>query len=75
MDSMFEHCYKFVGKGIENWDVSKVEDMQDMFEGCKNFEGKGLEKWNVNNKAKISSMFVGCNLIKKQPDWYIKLNK
>ena len=49
MDSMFEHCYKFVGKG--------------------------LEKWNVNNKAKISSMFIGCNLIKKQPDWYIKLNK
>ena len=37
--------------------------------------GKGLEKWNVNNKVKISNMFVGCNLIKKQPDWYIKLNK
>ena len=49
--------------------------MNSMFYGCSKFKGKGLEKWNVNNKAKISSMFIGCNLIKKQPDWYIKLNK
>ena len=29
--SMFTACENFKGKGIENWDVSKVEDMKYMF--------------------------------------------
>ena len=46
-----------------------------MFQYCDKFEGKGLENWDVKDETNIYNMFVGCNLIKKQPDWYIKLNK
>ena len=74
MSHMFYYCKNF-DCDLSNWNVSNANNMASMFYGCSKFKGKGLEKWNVNNKAKISSMFVGCNLIKKQPDWYIKLNK
>ena len=31
---MFTMCKNFKGKGLENWDVSKVENMKYMFAGC-----------------------------------------
>ena len=75
MDSMFEYCYKFTGKGLENWDVSNVKNMSCMFQYCDKFEGKGLENWDVKDGTNIYNMFAECNLIKKYPDWYIKLTK
>ena len=100
MNSMFEYCYKFTGKGLENWnvsnvvifeemffecknfdsdlsnwDVSKSDNLMNMFKECSKFKGKGLENWNVKDGTKIYNMFAECNLIKKYPDWYIKLTK
>ena len=71
----YNKSFKNINFDIFDWNVSNANNMNSMFYGCSKFKGKGLEKWNVNNKTKISSMFIGCNLIKKQPDWYIKLNK
>ena len=34
---MFDCCFEFKGKGLENWDVSNVTNMRHMFGGCKNF--------------------------------------
>ena len=34
MYSMFNMCENFKGKGLENWDVSKVKDMDYMFNDC-----------------------------------------
>ena len=31
---MFYRCYKFTGKGLENWDVSNVTHMNDIFGKC-----------------------------------------
>ena len=34
MYALFRKCNKFTGKGLENWDVSKVTDMRGMFTHC-----------------------------------------
>ena len=31
---MFNKCYKFEGKGLENWDVSNLKRRQNMFNEC-----------------------------------------
>ena len=42
--------------GIENWDVSKVENMGDMFNSAKNFN-QPLDNWDVSNVKDMSGMF------------------
>ena len=60
MSTMFYNCDSLKGKGLEKWNVSKVEDMDNMF--ClTSFTGKGLEKWNVSNVYNMRDMFNGCN--------------
>ena len=45
--------------GLEDWDVSHVEDMDGMFMGCKNFNSD-LSKWDVSNVENMSGMFREC---------------
>ena len=45
--------------GIEDWDVSNVENMEDMFKGCKNFNSD-LSNWDVSNVKSMAFMFKGC---------------
>ena len=45
--------------GLEDWDVSHVEDMDGMFMGCKNFNSD-LSKWDVSNVKNMNSMFWNC---------------
>src|SRR5574344_1792933 len=42
--------------GIENWDVSKVVDMNSMFWDAKEFNAD-LSKWDVSNVEDMGSMF------------------
>ena len=56
---MFNRCDLFKGKGLENWNVSKVENMSSMFYECKNFNCD-LSKWNVSNVFDINDMFYDC---------------
>ena len=45
--------------GLEDWDVSNVENMEDMFKGCKNFNSD-LSNWDVSNVKNMNFMFSGC---------------
>ena len=45
--------------GLEDWDVSHVEDMDGMFMGCKNFNSD-LSKWDVSKVINMSYMFLYC---------------
>ena len=57
---MFLHNAYFNGEGIENWDVSNVENMSNMFYNCWNFDGKSIKNWNVSNVKDMSNMFYDC---------------
>ena len=47
-------------KGIENWDTSNVESMENMFNLASQLEGKlDLSKWNVSNVGTFKLMFSG----------------
>ena len=45
--------------GLEDWDVSHVEDMDGMFMGCKNFNSD-LSKWDVSLVKNMNYMFYDC---------------
>ena len=60
MDSMFERCTNFTGKGLEKWDVSEARYMERVFLACRNFTGKSVEKWDVSEAEQMQEMFRGC---------------
>ena len=60
IDSMFERCTNFTGKGLEKWNVSTARYMERTFIGCKNFTGKSVEKWDVSEAEQMMEMFLGC---------------
>ena len=45
--------------GLEDWDVSKVTNMNGMFSGCTHFNSD-LSKWDVSNVKDMRSMFSAC---------------
>lgn len=45
---------------IDEWDTSKVTNMNSMFAYCRKFEGDGLGNWDVSNVRDMSSMFQEC---------------
>ena len=45
--------------GLENWDVSNVENILDMFRDCIKFNCD-LSKWNVSSVKNMVGMFMGC---------------
>ena len=55
--------------GLENWDVSNVENMSGMFEECENFNCD-LSKWDVSSVKNMVEMFDGCKSLKQIPSWY-----
>ena len=63
--SLFNDCWEFEGKGLENWDISNITKIAapyqfGMFTGCKNFTGKSIENWNVSNITNMTHLFWGC---------------
>ena len=67
---MFSCCESFEGKGLENWDVSKVKDMHSMFAFCNKFDCD-LSHWNTSKVKDMKDMFTCCNRL-TIPDWYKK---
>ena len=45
---------------IENWDVSKVENMKEMFNGAEAFN-QPIEKWDVSKVENMRMMFKGAD--------------
>lgn len=44
-------------EGIDNWDTSKINNMQGMFQGCTSLKTIDVSKWNVSNVTTMKSMF------------------
>ena len=40
MDAMFYGCKKFTGKGLEDWEVTNLEDKTFTFDGCESLKNK-----------------------------------
>jgi surface protein len=57
LSSFFHGCYSlnFVNS-IENWDVSKIENMSYMFFAARTFN-QNIGSWNVSNVTNMSGMF------------------
>ena len=60
MEQMFENCIRFEGKGLETWDVSRVENISRMFNNCEIFDGKSLVLWNLDKVIDMKSVFYRC---------------
>ena len=70
IDHMFCECRIFIGKGLDNWNISKkVVDMSNMFDGCRKFNCD-LSKWNTKKVKDMRYMFYNCNSLKNKPKWY-----
>lgn len=59
LNSLFMNCLRYEGKGLENWDVSNIENITNMFKGCKVFKGD-LSNWNTENLMYAEQTFEGC---------------
>ena len=69
---MFANCYKFKGRGLENWTVSNAKYMSYMFMHCYKFNCD-LSNWNVSNDTLIHGVFNYCTTLEKLnkiPIWY-----
>lgn len=64
--SMFAHCGNLKTiEGLENFDLSKANEVSAMFSNCFALEGleDQLEDWNVSNVKRFKYMFFSCNAI------------
>jgi len=53
---MFNYATSYEGVGVETWDTSKAESMQDMFWEATKFNGK-VSGWNTNKVENMKWMF------------------
>ena len=70
IDLMFEGCTNFTGKGLEKWDVSEAEQMQEMFAGCTKFNAD-LSRWNLQKVEWCAGIFDRTD-IKNIPSNFLK---
>ena len=57
---LFYECSYLPLLDLNDWDVSKIKDMQEMFRGCINLQSLNLNNWNVSNVKNMSDMFANC---------------
>ena len=55
-ERMFNYATSYEGVGVETWDTSKAESMQDMFWEATKFNGK-VSGWNTNKVINMKWMF------------------
>ena len=55
----FYKCSNFTGTGLENWDVSNINDMSYAFTGCK-LLNCDLSHWDVSNVSHMEYAFKEC---------------
>ena len=75
MEEMFRKCSKLKNIiGIENLDVSKLENADSMFSYCENLVELDLTNWNPKLLQKTRCMFCGCSnlkIIKNIENWQL----
>jgi len=66
MNEMFEGYFKLKEiKGINKFNINKIENIQAIFENCKKLEYLDLSNFNTSNVIDVSFMFNECNNYKK----------
>lgn len=68
MSYLFSNANRTDFSGIENWDVSSVNDMSGMFAGAKKFN-QPLDNWDVSSMYETNGMFE-CSAQDPLPKWY-----
>ncbi len=58
MEGMFCSCISFTLEGLDDWDVSNVENMEYMFEDT-DISNIDISNWDVSNVRSMYSMFKG----------------
>lgn len=74
IDSMFNYCLKFEGKGLENWKdrLSKLTSATYAFQKCP-IKGDFLKNWQLPKLKQVQRMFSECkNLYCDLSKWSIK---
>ena len=75
MEDMFRKCSKLKNIiGIENLDVSKLENANNMFFCCKKLVELDLTNWNTMSLQNASYMFYNCSnlkIIKNIENWQL----
>ena len=56
MERMFFSARNFVGAGIEDWNTSGINNMNQMFDGANNFNAD-ITGWNVSKVNRMTKMF------------------
>ena len=72
--SMFADCHIFIGKGLENWDISNNTSIFKMFINCYKLR-VNLDNWDISKieyKSNKVQVFDKCSNMKKLPSWYEK---
>ena len=67
---MFMNCIAFNNGGsatIDNWDTSRVTDMNEMFRGCHSFN-QPLNSWDTSNVTDMNQMLRGCSVFNQPLD-------
>ena len=66
-NKMFYECKSLETiKGIENWDLSKCENLSKMFYNCEKLK-VNLDNWKIHPDPNLSDMFTNTNI---SPVWY-----
>ncbi len=58
---MFGNCNSFVGKGLNNWDVTGVQNVNSMFTDCASLN-VNLSGWNLCNCYDMSNFMSNTNI-------------
>ncbi len=58
--TMFFQRSGFTGSGVENWDISRFNDISDMFFDCPIFNAN-LNNWNTSNVKDMYRTFYGAS--------------
>jgi surface protein len=74
MHDMFYSCREAKIIKVDNFDTSKVENMQAMFYGCHTIEALDLRSFNTDKVTDVKYMFCCCYELKELllPDGFIR---
>ena len=61
MSQMLADCLSPQILGINNWDVSKITNMNGVFEYDRSLQNLDITNWNVENVTRMDNMFHECN--------------
>ena len=67
---MFYNCISLTSlENIDNWDTSKVTDMNNLFYNCRSLKSlPDISKWNTSNVTDMNSLFNNCESLISLPD-------